>query len=155
MLREMGAAVCFNYTQEGVEERITARQAHIPYIYDCIGSLKGSLTPLTKIAGEGSKVAVLLPIITARASTAEAPEYEMDVNKVLVGQWDHGVEVRGVRTHYYAANEFLRDHLQPEMMPELLARGIILPNKQSCGGSHAVGAGGEGAGVVQEWGGEW
>ncbi|CAN8098764.1 unnamed protein product [Discula destructiva] len=128
-LRELGSAACFDYRQQDVVERILTREAAIPCIIDCIGSLEGSLTPLSKIAKD-SKVAVMLPVITMHASDAKAPEYEMDVGKVLVGQWMDGVELRGVRTHFYPANEFLKDHLQPEIMPELLATGHIQPNKQ-------------------------
>lgn len=131
-LRELGAAACFDYTSEGVVEQILEREeaGGIPYFIDCIGSLEGSLTPLSKIAGKGSRVAVMLPVITAHASSTQVPEYEMDVSKVLVGQWKDEVEVRGVRTHFYTAQEFLKKHLQPEIMPQLLAKGLIQPNKQ-------------------------
>lgn len=130
VLREFGAAVCFDYTQEDVVQQILSKEADIPYIVDCIGSLEGTLTPLSKIAGNGSKVAVMLPVITMHASSTQEPGYEMDVSKVLVGEWKEGVEVRGVRTHFYTENEFFKNHLQPNIMPELLARGVIQPNKQ-------------------------
>lgn len=129
-LHALGAAVCFDYTQEDAVEQILATEADIPYIVDCIGSLEGTLRPLSKIAGKGSKVAVMLPVITTHASSTQVPEYEMDVSRVLVGQWKEGVEVRGVRTHFYTENEFFKKHLQPDIMPELLARGLIRPNKQ-------------------------
>lgn len=126
----LGARACFDYREEGVVERILEREARIPYIIDCIGSAEGSLAPVSRIAGSGARVAVMLPVITTHASATRAPEYEMDVGKVLVGQWREGVEVRGVRTHFYAQDEFLKWHLQPEIMPEMLARGLIQPNKQ-------------------------
>lgn len=129
-LQALGAAACFDYTQQDVVEQILMKEADIPYIIDCIGSLEGTLTPLSKIAGKGSKVAVMLPVITTHASSTQVPEYEMDVSKVLVGQWKEGVEVRGVRTHFYTENKFFKNHLQPDIMPELLARGLIQPNKQ-------------------------
>ncbi|KAJ4397144.1 hypothetical protein N0V93_001368 [Gnomoniopsis smithogilvyi] len=129
-LRGFGAAVCFDYTQQDVVQQILSKEADIPYIIDCIGSLEGTLTPLSKIAGHGSKVAVMLPVIVTHASSTQVPEYEMDVGKVLEGGWKEGVEVRGVRTHFYTENEFFKDHLQPNVMPELLARGLIQPNKQ-------------------------
>ncbi|KAJ4422001.1 hypothetical protein N0V82_003398 [Gnomoniopsis sp. IMI 355080] len=130
VLREFGAAGCFDYTQQDVVQQILNKEADIPYIVDCIGSLEGTLTPLSKIAGNGSKVAVMLPVITTHASSTQVPEYEMDVSKVLVGKWKEGVEVRGVRTHFYTENEFFKNHLQPSIMPELLAKGLIQPNKQ-------------------------
>lgn len=129
-LRDLGAVACFDYTNQDVVEQILRVEADIPYIVDCIGSLEGTLTPLSKVAGMGSKVAVMLPVITTHASSTQVPKYEMDASSVLKGQWKEGVEVKGVRTHFYTENEFFKDHLQPEIMPELLARGLIQPNKQ-------------------------
>lgn len=129
-LRDLGATVCFDYTAQDVVEQILGVEADIPYIIDCIGSLDGTLMPLSKIAGKGSKVAVMLPVITTHASSTQVPKYEMDASNVLVDQWKEGVEVRGVRTHFYTENEFFKNHLQPDIMPELLARGLIQPNKQ-------------------------
>lgn len=139
-LRRLGASACFDYTRGDVVEQILARTQQqqqggagagvVPYIIDCIGSLEGTLTPLSKIAGEGTKVAIMLPVITTHASATQAPEYEMDVSKVLVGQWKEGVELKGVRTHFYTDNEFFKFHLQPDIMPKVLARGVIQPNKQ-------------------------
>lgn len=125
-----GATVYFDYTNQDVVEQILRKEAHIPYIVDCIGSLEGTLRPLSQIAGMGSKVAVMLPVITTHASDTQVPKYEMDASSVLVGQWKNGVEVRGVRTHFYTENDFFKNHLQPEIMPELLAKGLIQPNKQ-------------------------
>ena len=68
-------------------------------VLDCIGSQKGSLEPLAKIVGHGAKVAVLLPVIVKDASETEAPLYEMDASKSV--SWQEGVEVKGVRTHFY------------------------------------------------------
>lgn len=129
-LRELGASVLFDYGRKDVVAEIKAHTAHIPYIIDCIGSVEGTLTPLSKIAGSGSVVAIMLPVIVAHASAAEAPEYEMEVSNVLVGQWQEGVQLRGVRTHFYTKNELFQYHLQPEIMPEMLAKGYIESNKQ-------------------------
>lgn len=129
-LRGLGAAACFDYGDAEVVDRILAAEARIPYVIDCIGSAEGTLAPLSRIAGRGTRVAVMLPVITTHASATRAPEYEMDVSKVLVGQWKEGVELRGVRTHFYTDNEFFKYHLQPEIMPEMLERGLIQPNKQ-------------------------
>lgn len=129
-LRDLGAAICFDYTNQDVVEQILRKEADIPYIIDCIGSLEGTLRPLSQIAGKGSKVAVMLPVITTHASSTQVPKYEMNARSVLVGQWKDGVEIRGVRTHFYTENEFFKNHLQPEIMPELLRRGLIKPNKE-------------------------
>lgn len=129
-LAGLGARACFDYGEDGVVERILAREARIPYIVDCIGSVEGSLAPVSRIASGGARVAVMLPVIATHASATRAPAYEMDVGRVLVGRWREGVEVRGVRTHFYAEDEYLKWHLQPEIMPAMLARGLVRPNKQ-------------------------
>lgn len=68
-------------------------------ILDCIGSKYGSIAPISEIAKSGARVGILLPVIVRDSSETEAPIYEMDVRKAA--EWAKGVEVRGVRTHFY------------------------------------------------------
>ncbi|KAI1615181.1 chaperonin 10-like protein [Exophiala viscosa] len=133
-LRRYGAVKCFDYRDVSVIEEIKnyatgrATRPGIPYILDCIGSLAGSVRPLAKIAESGSKVAVLLPIIVKDAAVGIKPEYSMDVEGCA--DWQPGVEALGVRTHFYIDNKFLAEHLQSEIMPTLLAKGVIEANEQ-------------------------
>ncbi|KAF6817499.1 zinc-binding dehydrogenase [Colletotrichum sojae] len=133
-LKKMGARETFSYRDADVAEKILAcvGEQGVPFILDCIGSVEGTLRPLTKIARSGTKVAVMLPVIVRDATEEVEPEYEMDVSKVLVSEWTEGVELRGVRTHFYLAeqNEFFKEKLQREIVPKLLEDGIIRPNKQ-------------------------
>jgi hypothetical protein len=71
----------------------------VPLILDCIASKQGSLSPISKIAKRGSTVAVLLPVIVRDSSETETPIYSMDVQAEV--EWEEGVDVRGVRTHFY------------------------------------------------------
>ena len=71
----------------------------IAFVFDCIGSKEGSLPYVAKLAKKGAKVAVLLPVIIRAATDTEAPEYEMDPQGTA--DWHDGVEVRGVRAHFY------------------------------------------------------
>lgn len=71
----------------------------VKYVLDCIGSKHGSLIHEAAIAGPGSKVAVLLPVIVKDATEDEAPEYALEVQDQA--DWKAGVEVVGVRTHFY------------------------------------------------------
>ncbi|KAK0375322.1 zinc-binding dehydrogenase [Colletotrichum limetticola] len=131
-LRAMGARETFSYRDADVVEKIlgTVGERGVPFVLDCIGSVEGTLRPLTKIAGRGTKVAVMLPVIVRDATEEVEPEYEMEVGTVLVGEWADGVELRGVRTHFYLANEFFKEKMQREIVPTLLEQGIIKPNKQ-------------------------
>ncbi|KAK8924858.1 putative alcohol dehydrogenase [Metarhizium anisopliae] len=127
-LEDLGARKCFDYRRgvAAVVDEILA-EGRTPFILDCIGSLEGSLAPLKRIARRGDRVAVMLPVIVRDASVSEEPVYEMDVANV--GGWEGGVEVRGVRTHFYLENEFFKEHLQPEIVPTLLAQGVVQPNR--------------------------
>lgn len=111
-LRKLGATACFDYTGPSVVAEVNAYVAEkhggkLQYILDCIGSTQGTLKLLTRIARSGSIVAPMLPIIEKDATADEEPEYEMDASKVLLGQWADGVQVRGVRTHFYLEVSFL------------------------------------------------
>ncbi|KAJ9623588.1 hypothetical protein H2203_005850 [Taxawa tesnikishii (nom. ined.)] len=128
LLRSLGASHVFDYNDPDVVSAITKEVGNIPYIFDCIGSQKGSLAPLAKIARKAAKVAVLLPVVVRDATEEVEPIYGMDVRDYA--DWTDGVEVRGVRTHFYLDNKFYAEHLQPEIMPTLLEQGIIKPNKQ-------------------------
>lgn len=114
-LRGLGARVCFDYREEDVAAAVAAYldsesnsssnnkpgRPRVPYIVDCIGSREGTLRPLTRIAEGGSRVAVMLPVINVHASKDREAELEMDVTKVLPGEWKDGVQLRGVRTFLY------------------------------------------------------
>ncbi|KAH7130049.1 chaperonin 10-like protein [Dendryphion nanum] len=136
-LRLMGAKWTFDYNDPhvvssilntGSSQIVTASKHGIPKILDCIGSLEGSLRPLAKIAKSGATVAVLLPAIIIDSGENIEPEYAMDVENLV--EWDKGVGVRGVRTHFYLENEFFKEKLQSEIMPDFLSRGIVKPNEQ-------------------------
>jgi NADPH:quinone reductase-like Zn-dependent oxidoreductase len=100
-LLALGAKEVIDYNDANVVKAILkAGDAHdIPLIFDCIGSKKGSIAPISKIAKSGSKVAILLPVIVRDSTETEDPEYEMDVK--AAAEWKEGVDARGVRTHFY------------------------------------------------------
>ncbi|KAL8645187.1 MAG: hypothetical protein Q9226_007412 [Calogaya cf. arnoldii] len=87
-----------------------------------------SVEPIAEIAEAGAKVAIMLPVVIRDAAEHVEPEYEMDVGEVV--GWREGVEVKGVRTHFYLDDPFLASRLQPEIMPTLLAQGMVRPNRQ-------------------------
>ncbi|KAF2119100.1 chaperonin 10-like protein [Lophiotrema nucula] len=135
-LQAFGAKHVFDYSDPHVVSDIlntasqstAASQPSISLVLDCIGSLEGSIKPIAKTTKGKSKVAILLPVIVRDSSETEAPIYEMDVRKGV--DWDEGVDVRGVRTHFYLDNEFFKYHLQPDIMYTMLKDGIVEPNSQ-------------------------
>ena len=80
-------------------QAVEKKSPAIPFVLDCIGSKYGSLAQIAEIAEKGTRVAVLLPVILKDATDEQAPEYAMVVDPHA--QWADGVEIRGVRTHFY------------------------------------------------------
>ena len=114
-LRELGAAECFDYRHDNVVQRLKRHVSetqglHVPFIIDCIGSLEGTLRPLTGLAEQGTRIAVMLPVIMKHASKTDEPIYEMDVTKCLPTEWKDGVELRGTRTHFYSDVSLVSTH---------------------------------------------
>lgn len=109
-LKSFGARHTFDYIDSNVVEAILVAAAEsrqtsagntpmVPLIIDCIGSQSYSLSPISKLAQAGSKVAVMLPVVVRDATEGIPPEYSMDVQAGV--RWQDGVEVTGVRTHFY------------------------------------------------------
>jgi NADPH:quinone reductase-like Zn-dependent oxidoreductase len=99
-LFSFGAKQTFDYKSASVVDEILKRAGEeVKWVLDCIGSKDGSLAPLAKIVKKGAKVAVLLPVIVRNSSETQDPIYDMDVGKAA--SWAAGVNVRGVRTHFY------------------------------------------------------
>lgn len=105
-LMSLGASKAFDYNDSDVVEQIIracsaerSGQHTLPLILDCIGSQQGSIQPLSKNAQKGAKVAVLLPVIVKDSTDSTIPEYTLDAEKAA--EFADGVEVRGVRTHFY------------------------------------------------------
>ncbi|ORY71681.1 zinc-binding dehydrogenase [Pseudomassariella vexata] len=139
VLRGMGAKVAYDYNEHGVVGRVSEYASRtngksdgpkVPYIFDCIGSLEGTLRPLAEIAEKGTKAAILLPVIVKDATATDVPEYELDVTKTLPGKWAEGVELNGVRAHFWEETSGLKDRFMGEIMPTLLEEGIVQANKQ-------------------------
>ncbi|RYO76206.1 hypothetical protein DL766_001020 [Monosporascus sp. MC13-8B] len=132
-LRELGASEVYDYRSPTIVDdlleprRKDGASLAFPMIVDCIGSVPGSLRHISRVAQSGSTVAVMLPVILKHATREEAPEYGMDVSTSV--EWAEGVTPRGVRTHFFWRNEFFVEKLQSVIMPEMLARGIVKPNK--------------------------
>lgn len=129
-LKSIGARHTFDYHDEDVHTQIikAASGGSVPYVLDCIASQQGSLARIAQVATKGTIVAALLPVIVRDATDDTAPEYSMDTQAAV--DWADGVEARGVRTHFYEDDAFFKEHLQPTIVPALLASGIVKPNKQ-------------------------
>ncbi|KAI1198993.1 GroES-like protein [Nemania serpens] len=132
-VKGLGASEVYDYRSASVVEDLLGggggggEGPAFPLIIDCIGSRDGSLTPISKLAQAGSTVAVMLPVIVRHAAKDAAPEYSMDAGASAA--WAPGVAVSGVRTHFYYKNEMFREKLSTEIVPTLLAQGVVRPNR--------------------------
>ena len=94
-LKGIGAAHVFDYNDTDVVASIlgiASKDEGIPLVLDCIGSLNGSITPISKLAKKGSKIAILLPVVVKDSSETDDPIYAMDVEKIDA-QFDRAVEI--------------------------------------------------------------
>ncbi|TGJ79764.1 hypothetical protein E0Z10_g9007 [Xylaria hypoxylon] len=131
-IKKIGASEVYDYRSPSIVDDLlrSAQRSEapvFPLIIDCIGSQERTLAPISKVAQNGSTVAVMLPVIVKHASDETVPEYSMDAGDSVA--WATGVNVTGVRTHFYWKNEMFREKLQMEIMPTLLAQGIVQPNR--------------------------
>jgi len=128
LLESYGATHLFDYREANVIEQILETAADdIPYILDCIGSQKASIEPISRLAKSGAKVAILLPIILRDSIESEGPAlYGYDV--VNAAKWEEGVEVRGVRTHFYIdVSQRSRYYMLPEVTKKCVERVLQIP----------------------------
>jgi hypothetical protein len=147
LLKSLGAKTAVDYRSTDFAEKIldAAGAEGLKWVVDSIGSLEGSLKPISQVAKNGTTVAVMLPVIVKDTTQGGGPIYEMDPTEGI--EWAEGAVVKGVRTHFYLEvcippisqnpqanqlsmqNKFLADHLQSEIIPTLIKEGIIKPNK--------------------------
>ncbi|KAF1993657.1 GroES-like protein [Amniculicola lignicola CBS 123094] len=119
-LKKFGARWTLEYRSSNiVQDILDTTGTDIRYVLDCVGSLEGSMKPVSKVAGKGCTVAILLPVVVRDSSEDNDPLYGMDTQGCC--DWEQGVEVKGVRTHFY---------LEPDIMHTMLKEGIVEPNKQ-------------------------
>jgi len=100
-LRSYGAKHMLDYNSVSVIKDIlnVSGSEGVKKVLDCIGSKDRSIAPIAKIAKNGARVAVMLPVIVRNSSEEHEPIYSMEVGEEAT--WEKGVEPRGVRTHFY------------------------------------------------------
>ncbi|OJJ03016.1 hypothetical protein ASPVEDRAFT_84480 [Aspergillus versicolor CBS 583.65] len=132
-IKDYGAKHVFDYQEDNVvgsiikildlENAVTPIRA-----FDCVDSKFGSLQHIAKIATlPGSIVAAVLPVVIRPPSDRAGILLSADI--AGEAPWAPGVKTYNVVSYSYEANPYLKNHLQPEIVPGLLASGAIEPNK--------------------------
>ena len=101
LLQSLGATKTVDYRSASYQKEVleAAGRDGVKFVVDCIGSLEGSMRPISRVVGAGAVVAVMLPVVVRDTTEVGGPEYEMDVRKGV--EWKEGVVAKGVRTHFY------------------------------------------------------
>jgi NADPH:quinone reductase-like Zn-dependent oxidoreductase len=104
-LSKLGATHTLTYSDpQSTADRVLCLLAetahkHVPLIVDCVGDAE-TLQPVSKVSGEGSKVAVLVPLRMGGHGKTEKLLDDADVAKVV--PWYKGVEIVCVKSFSYA-----------------------------------------------------
>ncbi|KAG6333147.1 hypothetical protein ID866_5943 [Astraeus odoratus] len=127
-LRSLGARYTFDYkAPDMVDQIVRAAGGKIQLAMDCI-SAEETLKRVAQTVQPGAKVAILLPI-------KEGDSLITDSGRVLMAvppdrnPFEEGVKIIGVRTFLYRDNEYMKDKLMSEILPQLLKDDLIKPSR--------------------------
>ncbi|TCD65679.1 hypothetical protein EIP91_002306 [Steccherinum ochraceum] len=121
-LRSLGATHTFDYNSPNVtDEILAAAGGPIKHVLDAVGDEENSLKPISKIAG--GKLAFLLPVRVGGAGAVQGVKRTTDL------PFAEGVQLIPIATRFYDKNSHLKTDLQPHIIPDLLRRGLVKPNR--------------------------
>jgi len=124
-LRSLGATAFADYRSPTVVDDIL-KLGPIKYAIDTIADEDQSLKFIAKVLRQGSTFAFLLPIKEGKGSSSSpvnSLKREMDV------KFEDGVNLIPVATMRYQADPVMKEKLQPKVMPDLVGKGLIKPNR--------------------------
>jgi len=111
-----------------VEEILGAAGGKVKIVVDIIAA-RPSLYAISKFVGPGSKVAILLPVKEGETVTNAADSDMVFGIPDSVRAKFEGAELIPVATFQYQSDEYVRENLMPKILPELLAKGLVKPNR--------------------------
>jgi len=128
-LRTLGATHTFDYSSPSLTEDIEAAAGgKVSLILDCV-TAEATIAVASKVISSNGTIALLLPIKQGNKVTGEADaEMAMELADEK-NPFPKTVKVIGVKTFTYHTNEYLKDNLMPKILPDLLAKGHIEPNR--------------------------
>jgi len=130
-LRSLGATSVFDYNSRTLTEdvaKVVGGDGKVLLAVDAV-TAEGTLTAIGKLISPQGKVALLLPIKEGNAVAAD-PGAEMWTEIPEGKHWlPAGTKAIGVRTFLHQQDAYLKDNLMPKILPDLLASGIIQPNR--------------------------
>ncbi|KAG0697351.1 chaperonin 10-like protein [Suillus ampliporus] len=128
-LKSLGATHVVDYSTVDMAEKILlAAGGSIRFVLDCI-STEGMLKSISSVISPDGVVAMLLPVTEGSMHVAEKDVQMWMELPVDRNSFPHSVKLVGVRTLLYQQNGYLRDNLMLKILPRLLERDIIRPNR--------------------------
>ncbi|PPQ99523.1 hypothetical protein CVT24_005313 [Panaeolus cyanescens] len=133
-LRSLGATDTFDYSSPTLVEdiaNVVGGDGKVTIAVDCITN-ETTLNILKDIMSSSGKLAILLPIKEGSSVTNTSHEERMyfEFPPDKKNPLPEGTQLIGVRTFLYAVNdENLKNHLMPDILPQLLRDGYIKPNR--------------------------
>ncbi|KAJ7625759.1 chaperonin 10-like protein [Roridomyces roridus] len=88
----------------------------------------GTMARIAEVLKPTGTVALLLPIKTGDTVAVGEAGMRSEVDPAR-NPFAEETQIKYVRTFIYRSNEFLRANLMPKILPELLAAGVIQPNR--------------------------
>ncbi|PBL00228.1 GroES-like protein [Armillaria gallica] len=130
-LGSLGATATIDYRSPSLSEDIAKAvggDGKVVLAVDCI-TAEGTIAEVAKVISQTGTVALLLPIKEGNNVTGEKDaQMYMSIPEGR-SPFSESVNVRGVRTLLYQENGFQKENVMPKILPELLEKGIIQPNR--------------------------
>lgn len=119
LLASFGASATYDYASPDIARTLSALD--IDVALDCIGDEATTVRPIAAVVKHGARVGVLLPVRKGGYGSTEGVTMDIDV------PFADGVRVAGIRTHFYQRNEDMKNLLQPKIMNQMVALGLVKP----------------------------
>ncbi|KAG6911275.1 hypothetical protein DXG01_002114 [Tephrocybe rancida] len=130
-LKSIGATGTFDYNNSSLAEDVAkyvGGDGKVPLVVDCIAAVP-SMAALAKIVSPTGTVALLMPFkktntITVKHASDMTNEFPQDNEP-----FSREVKLLAVRANLAFQDPYLRDNLATKIIPSLLEKGIIEPNR--------------------------
>ncbi|KAK0481388.1 chaperonin 10-like protein [Armillaria novae-zelandiae] len=130
-LASLGATATIDYRSPSLREDIAKAaggDGKVVLAVDCF-TTEGTVAEVSKVISQTGTVALLLPIKEGSNVRGEGDaRMHIEIPKGR-NSFPKSVNVRRVRTRLYQENAFQKENVMPRILPELLEKGIIQPNR--------------------------
>ncbi|KAJ7312396.1 chaperonin 10-like protein, partial [Mycena albidolilacea] len=131
LLRALGATHVFDYATPTLAADIAAAiggDGKIAFAVDSI-SADGTIAKIAQVLRPGGAAAFLLPIKVGDTVAVGDAGMRASISEEQLNLFSKDTKIAYVRTLTYRQNEHLKNNLMPKILPQLLASGIIQPNR--------------------------